>query len=100
MKDFKQIIEDDKEPITFPYFLSLMALKMQDHDTEKNLINAFNVFDKNRDGQIIKDDFRSIINNLGEKLTQSEIEELLKEADLDDDGKIDFNEFVKMMMSK
>ena len=73
---------------------------MQDHDTEKNLINAFNVFDKNRDGQIIKDDFRSIINNLGEKLTQSEIEELLKEADLDDDGKIDFNEFVKMMMSK
>ena len=77
-----------------------MALKMQDQDTEKNLINAFNVFDKNRDGQITKEDFRGIINNLGEKLTQSEIEEILKEADLDGDGTIDFNEFVKMMVSK
>jgi Ca2+-binding EF-hand superfamily protein len=58
------------------------------------------VFDKSRNGSIKTEDFRDIINNLGEKLTQSEIKEILKEADLDDDGNIDYMEFVKMMMSK
>lgn len=64
------------------------------------MINAFNVYDKNRDGKIATEDFRGIINNLGEKLTQSEIKEIIKEADLDGDGNIDYMEFVKMMMSK
>lgn len=77
-----------------------MALKMQDEDAEQQLINAFNVYDKNRDGKIATEDFRGIINNLGEKLTQSEIKEIIKEADLDGDGNIDYMEFVKMMMSK
>lgn len=58
------------------------------------------MFDKKRDGSIATEDFKGIINNLGEKLTQSEIKEILKEADLDGDGNIDYMEFVKMMMSK
>ena len=64
------------------------------------MINAFNVFDKNQNGEITTDDFRNVINNLGEKLTQSEIKEILIEADIDGDGCIDYMEFVKMMMSK
>jgi Ca2+-binding EF-hand superfamily protein len=58
------------------------------------------VFDKNQNGEITTDDFRNVINNLGEKLTQSEIKEILIEADIDGDGCIDYMEFVKMMMSK
>lgn len=101
LQELKVIIENDGNPkINFPYFLSLTATKMQDKDAEQQLINAFNVFDNNRDGSIATENFRDIINNLGEKLTQSEIREILKEADLDGDGNIDYMEFVKMMMSK
>ena len=46
------------------------------------------------------EDFRGVINNLGEKLTPNEIREIMKEADLDGDGFIDYAEFVKLLMSK
>lgn len=35
--------------------------------------------------------------NLGEKLTDEEAEMMIKEADLDGDGQVNFDEFVKMM---
>ena len=34
---------------------------------------------------------------MGEALTAAEADELFREADLDGDGKLDYNEFVKMM---
>ena len=105
MENIHEIIENDTitlghEPdITFPYFLSLMAEKMQDEDSEKKVVQAFNVFDKDGSCSITSDEFRKIIYNLGEKLTSNEIEEIIKMSDIDGDGSIDFNEFVKMMMS-
>lgn len=35
--------------------------------------------------------------NLGEKLTDEEVDEMIKEADDDGDGQVDYNEFVKMV---
>ena len=38
--------------------------------------------------------------NLGEKLTDEEVDGMIREADVDGDGQISYDEFVKMMMSK
>ena len=38
--------------------------------------------------------------NLGEKLTEAEVEEMIREADVDGDGYINFEEFVSMMLGK
>jgi calmodulin len=38
--------------------------------------------------------------NLGEKLTDGEVDEMIRESDVDYDGQINYEEFVKMMMSK
>ena len=92
--------KDGEPPITFPYFLNLMAAKMQDQDAEQQLLNAFNAFDKDHTGKIVTENFRAVINNLGEKLTENEIKEILNEADGDGDGYLDYLEFVKMMVSK
>lgn len=35
--------------------------------------------------------------NLGEKLSDEEVEQMINEADLDGDGQVNFEEFVKMM---
>jgi calmodulin len=36
----------------------------------------------------------------GEKLSDQEVEEMIREADVDGDGAINYEEFVRMMLSK
>ena len=57
-----------------------------DGDSEKKVVQAFNVFDKDGSCSISSDEFRKIIYNLGEKLTSNEIEEIIKMSDIDGDG--------------
>ena len=42
-------------------------------------------------------ELRFVMGNLGEKLTDDEIEEMILEADIDGDGQINYEEFVKLM---
>ena len=35
--------------------------------------------------------------SLGEKLTEADIQTMMAEADLDKDGKVDYEEFLRMM---
>ena len=38
--------------------------------------------------------------NLGEKLTDEEVDEMIREADIDGDEQVNYEEFVAMMTSK
>ena len=57
------------------------------------------VFDKDGNGFISAAELRHVMTNLGEKLTDEEVDEMIREADVDGDGQINYEEFVKMMMS-
>jgi len=72
--------------IDFPEFLSLMARKMKDTDTEEELIEAFKVFDRDGNGFVSATELRHIMSNLGEKLTDDEIDEMIREADIDSES--------------
>lgn len=49
------------------------------------------MFDKNNDGLITASELRRVMMNLGEKLTEAEVEDMIKEGDKDGDGKINYN---------
>ena len=44
-------------------------------------------------------DIRSVLEKMGETVTDEELTALLKEMDIDGDGKISFDEFQRMLVS-
>lgn len=48
------------------------------------------VFDKNGDGFITASELRQVMSKLGENLSDSDVEDMFSEADLNKDGKIDY----------
>ena len=78
----------------------MMEKKNNEEDTEVEIINAFRVFDTESNGLISNQNLSHIIRTLGETLTDKEIEEIISEADVDGDGFINYEEFVRMMMAK
>jgi calmodulin len=65
-----------------------MARKMKDSDTEEEIREAFRVFDKDGNGFISAAELRHVMTNLGEKLTDDEVDEMIREADIDGDGQV------------
>ena len=103
-EELKQLIREvdlnGDGTIDFKEFLCLMVKKMDDSDIDQELQDAFKFFDGDKDGYITSLELRNAMNNLGEEYTPEEAEEMIKEGDLDNDGKISFDEFMKIVLSK
>ncbi|XP_012853869.1 PREDICTED: calmodulin-2/4-like [Erythranthe guttata] len=92
-----EVDSDGNGTIDFDEFLNLMTAKEKKIDADNELKEAFKVFDKDQNGYISANELRQTMINLGEKLTVEEVEQMVREADLDGDGQISFDEFVKTM---
>ena len=103
-EELKQMIREvdlnGNGTIDFKEFMCLMLKRMKDNDFEEELQEAFKVFDNDQNGYINSHELRHAMVNLGENLSPEEVEEIIKEADLDNDQQIDYDEFMKVIMSK
>lgn len=70
----------------------MMARKMKDTDSEEEIREAFKVFDRDNNGFISAAELRHVMTSIGEKLTDDEVDEMIREADQDGDGRIDCKE--------
>ncbi|XP_011257079.1 calmodulin-beta isoform X1 [Camponotus floridanus] len=95
-----EVDQDGNGTIEFNEFLQMMSKKMKGADGEDELREAFRVFDKNNDGLISSKELRHVMTNLGEKLSEEEVDDMIKEADLDGDGMVNYEEFVTILTSK
>ena len=75
--------------INFSEFLTTIA-KQKCTNPEEELREAFRVFDKNGDGFISARELKIAMSNLGEKLTDEEVKDMIGEADINKDGKLDY----------
>jgi len=86
--------------VGFPEFLVMMAPKMKDTDSEEDLREAFRIFDKDGNGFITHAELKHVMNNLGERLSDADVDQMIAEADIDSNGNVNYQEFVSMTMSK
>eukprot|EP00091_Calanus_sinicus_P017097 TRINITY_DN36897_c0_g1_i1.p1 TRINITY_DN36897_c0_g1~~TRINITY_DN36897_c0_g1_i1.p1 ORF type:complete len:111 (-),score=54.26 TRINITY_DN36897_c0_g1_i1:31-363(-) len=84
--------------IDFDEFLGMMKQKAQESDEDSDLREAFQIFDRDRNGYIDRNELKKVVSMLGTMLTKEEVEDFMKEADVDGNGKLDYDEFVKMML--
>ncbi|XP_010348000.1 calmodulin-like protein 3 [Saimiri boliviensis] len=96
----REIDQDGSGTVDFPEFLRMMARKMRDTDSEEEIREAFRVFDKDGNGFISASELRHIMTRLGEKLSDEEVDEMIRAADADGDGQVNYEEFVRMLVSK
>jgi len=90
---------DGNGTIDFPEFLDMMKKKATEVDEEADLREAFKLFDRNRDGYIDRKELKKVTSMLGTMLTSEELDEFMRDADVDGNGKLDYDEFVKMLLS-
>lgn len=64
------------------------------------MLQAFNVFDKNGDGDISLNELGSVLRSLGQKPTKKSVRLMIKKVDADGSGTIDFDEFLTLMAAK
>ncbi|KAK8783815.1 hypothetical protein V5799_009823 [Amblyomma americanum] len=90
---------DGNGTVDFPEFLVLMSKKARSADTEEEIREAFKVFDRDGNGFITAAELRHVMTTLGEKLTNEEVDAMIREADVDGDGQINYDEFVALITS-
>ena len=61
---------------------------MKDKNSEADFIKAFQIIDRDKSGSIDKEEFEFVFKNIGSKLTAEEINEMIKQADVDGNGEI------------
>ncbi|XP_076449597.1 neo-calmodulin-like isoform X1 [Babylonia areolata] len=101
----KEIDIDGDGTFSFEEFVQVMANmgglnEQSEEDEEEELRQAFRVFDKSGCGYITPSDLRAVLQNIGEDLTEEEIDEMIAEVDIDGDGRIDFEEFIACMRTE
>jgi len=91
---------DSSGSIDFDEFLKMMSTTVKAQDFAHETRAAFDVFDRDGSGTISADELRQVMKSLGENLTDQEIDEMIREADKDRNGTIDYEEFVQLLSPK
>ena len=77
-----------------------MNAKMQPTNKKEKLWLSFRIFDKDGDGFISFDDLRNIMLNLGENLADEDINQMMRLGISNNDDKISYDVFQKIIQEK
>ncbi|XP_015250122.1 PREDICTED: calmodulin-like protein 4 [Cyprinodon variegatus] len=86
-----------KGEVDFSTFLIMMHRQMQQEDPKNEILEAFRMTDKQKRGYIQASELRAKLTTLGEKLTNREVDELFREANIRSNGNIKYAEFTQMV---
>ncbi|VFQ71621.1 unnamed protein product [Cuscuta campestris] len=85
---------DNNGSIDYGEFLAA-TLHLNKMEKEENLLAAFSYFDKDASGYITIDELQQACKDFG--FADASLDEIIKEIDTDNDGRIDYGEFATMM---
>ena len=88
---------DRSGAIEFLDFQEIMTHKIQERDPVEEILKAFKLFDEDNSGNISLRNLRRVARELGENLSDEELQAMIDEFDKDGDGAINESEFLGIM---
>jgi len=81
-----------------PELLQIMTRFMGESQNKREEIReSFAVFDRDMTGMISAAELRHVMTNMGEKLSDQEVEAILGQVSLDREGQINYEDLVRLM---
>merc|ERR1712072_1502291 len=77
--------------------LNMMTARMGDRDSLEEIVKVFRLFDDDETGKISFKNLKRVAQELGENMTDEELQEMIDEADRDGDGEVNEDEFFRIM---
>lgn len=91
--------DDGVGKLSFDDFLNFIVMHIRYSFTSTDMMEDFKLIDVNNDGKITKSELKGYLERLKIPFSDEELDEIVNTADLDNDGSIDYKEFVIMMSS-
>nr|XP_038969213.1 centrin-2-like [Rattus norvegicus] len=89
-----EIDKERTEKVNFSDSLTVMTQEMSEKDTKEEILKAFKLSDDNENGKMLFENLKCEAKELGENLTDEELQEMIDEADRDGDGEVSEQEFL------
>ena len=96
-KIINDYIDEGQKEIDWHTFLQIMTKQYGNRDPQEELLQCFRIFDNGEAGFIKFKDLKRVAKELGENMTDEEINEMIEETDKDGDAQISFEEFQNIM---
>lgn len=97
---YNELSKDLSQPISYEEFLAIIEPQVKSRDPREETLKLFRMFDDDNTGRLTFKNLRRIANELGEALTDPEIQEMIEEVDREGDGSITFDDFFRVMSKK
>jgi len=99
----QMLIDIDKETsasVEFSEFIEMVTPKIQGRDAKEEIMKVFSLFDDDGSGYITFRNLKRVATELGESLSDDELQEMIDEADRHGDGMISPEEFFRVMKKR
>ena len=75
-----------------------LSKDMESSSQAAAVATAFKMFDRDGDGKVSQAEFKAVMGSFVEKLTDQDVERMMRDADKDGDGFISFEEFKNLLL--